>query len=142
MWSQPFNYCLQCRSQHRDETVNRRKKGKPDSLPLCDTSDGTRCERIRSWHDGKKEHKEPLQLLPGNYLAMEMYTLVAQLSDHDVFRKNKSDKMYSTTFHTLSALGVVLSTHASELEEAEVNLLLKKIGIIHQIKLREHLAGV
>ena len=142
MWGQPFNYCLACRAQHRDETIVRRKKGREDSLPLCDTTNGTRCERIRSWHDGTNEHKEPLRLLPGNYLAMEIYTLVAKLSDHDVFKKNRKDKMYSVSHHTLSALGVVLSTHASELEEAEVNLLLKKIGIIHQIKLREHLAGV
>ena len=112
------------------------------SMPLCDSTDGLKCERIKSWKDGDgKIHRNPIKLLPENYLAIEIYDKIASLSSTEEYVINKGKNKMTVWFNNMSAMEMVLSIYKNDLEDIDIHSMMDKLGIIHNIKLKAALQG-
>tara|TARA_Y100000034_G_C6856741_1_gene389436 strand:- start:949 stop:1350 length:402 start_codon:yes stop_codon:yes gene_type:complete len=126
-------YCLGCRSLHRE-----RSRGDKVDLPLCEKTNGKKCEIIQGWIDEEGvRHTEPFQLHPSNHLPFEMYNRTTQLSELSQFTWQKNDKSYQGYFPSLSALEFVLENFLPDEYKTpdELDLMIEKITLIHSLKM-------
>ena len=137
-WKQEHNYCISCRNLHS----SRSKPGKID-LPLCDKTNGKKCERIRDWQDEEtgEIHDTPFHLLPSNYLAMELYGRIISFSPYQHVEYKKNGKEYKGAIPSITATEFVVDTFMPEnFSDNDKQLLIIKILLIHRIKLQYILA--
>ena len=105
-------------------------------MPLCDKTNGKKCEVVQTWIDRKgRKHTTPFQLHKNNYLPMELYSRITGLSDLRHYEGEKR-KGY---FPSLSAMDFVLSNFIPKMDIDEFDLLIKKIQLIHSNMLSNHL---
>ena len=123
MWGISHGYCGDCRALHRD------RKDKP----LCDRTNNEKCEVVKSYPDtdGEKQVR-PFKLLPGNYLAIEVYERTVLISNLTEYSGKKKTGMYPT----LSALPFIVEKIVGDIGIDEMDLLLDKIQIIHSVRLQ------
>lgn len=133
MWRQGLNYCFRCRQKYQ--------AGEKQGEPLCDRTSNQKCELIPSWQDsdGKIRH-DPIHLMPENYLAVEIYELIASLSPLRPIQKRKGKDIFTVYHHDMSAMASVLAAY--HLAGDEKQIVLKKIAMMYNISLREKMAGV
>ena len=131
LWNQSLNYCFDCRNQHKLED----EQFKNGSMPLCDKTEGMKCERIRSWQkaDGTVMHT-PIDLMPENYKAVSIYEKIAAVSDRKEYHTTINKKNFYVTINSLSVLEMILSLYSNEMSVDEIEDLIDKITLIHTIK--------
>lgn len=131
LWRTNYNFCLECRTKHR----LRSRQGHKD-LPLCDRTNGESCEIIKSWMDSDgKIHREPIQLHANNHTAFLLYEIIASLGTLQEYQWNKNKKTYRGYYPDLSMMDFVFRNYLPEMDVTDVDLLIKKITIIHKRKL-------
>jgi hypothetical protein len=132
MWGQSHFYCYDCRALHRE-----RSTAEHEDLPLCDKTNGKKCEVVQTWLDGNGQRRtDPFQLHRNNYLAMELYSRITTLSDLQHYEGQKKKGYYPT----ISSLDFVLTYFApKDMDIDDFDLLVKKIQLIHQAMLNNYI---
>ena len=132
-------YCLSCRALHGE-----RSRGDIVDLPLCEKTEGKKCEVIQGWIDEEgNRHKEPFQLHRENHLPMELYGRITSLSELTQYQWQKNKKSYQGYYPTLSSMEFVLENFCPEEYKTadELDLMIDKITTIHNIKMEHMLKG-
>ncbi len=101
----------------------------------------TKCERIKSWHDGEKTRKDPFNFLPGNFLALELYDRITSLSTqqkiHWTKGVGKGARSYFANFPTLDMMEFIFKYYlVEEMSIDDMDDLIDKISLIHALKLK------
>lgn len=121
--------CIQCRLQHRE--MNKYQVDK--TQPACIETEGKRCERVLEWEDENDViRNDPPTMVPSNFYALDLYQKIISTShlQQIQYKKNKTHKI--TYIPTLEKLEMYLSIYARDLDEDEMDLLLRKIQIIYR----------
>ena len=121
MYGQGLGYCASCRANHTERS--RLDDGIID-LPLCEETNGTKCEKLSG--------KPPYELYGDNWLPITIYKKVIDLSPSEIINLTNG-ALFSRPLLSVEALKFVLTLYQDTVSQYSMDWLLQSITLIQNI---------